>query len=353
VASPEFSELLWIALRSGTLAGMRLALIPVLFLFVLPAMSQQTDANALKLLDRVAQHYQDAEYLHLEAVQKSENHTELSDDEQHSVFSAYIAPGNRFRYEGQDAWGSGFIVSDGTNEWHLLASLGEYSRKPSGTFFASRYAVTGDDGSLSGARNLIQNFSFLGTGLKSAHFGADATLIFNGREVHCKVVQYGLDDFTRKERYSQKVDTSLWIDPVSLILLKEEIQNSSRRGYGSQPAPFGRVQTHTTTTVYSTIDFNFQPKPDTFTFVPPPDTKEVAALPIPYPNQPGTPDPLAARDALAEKIVAEHLGKQLPEVSVRDGDLNEVKLSRYAGHPLLIDIWANFRPRCRFWRCLQ
>src|ERR1700679_1071597 len=76
--------------------------------------SQQQPDDALKLLDRVAKHYEDAETVLIEMTEQGTAHAPLYDSRETKTLSAYEALGGRFRYEGTSWGGSGLIVSDGT-----------------------------------------------------------------------------------------------------------------------------------------------------------------------------------------------------------------------------------------------
>lgn len=309
------------------------------------ALGQRSEDDALKLLDRVVAHYQDAETVHLQATTRQQFHTDYSDDTSTSVLSAYIAPGQRFRYEGADSSGSGLIVSDGTTEWRLLKSLGEYASEPAGTYFASRIAWQSDDRALLEARDLLRNLTSLGVNTRAAHFLPDESLEVHGKKVRCTVLHFGTEDSTARRVNDSTGDTVVWIDPVSLTVLKVESRYQSKLMYGTHPAPYGRTRESIATTTYDVVELGLQPKPDTFVFVAPADTKEVATLPNPYPQN--TTVNAAKGPSAAEQIALAHIGKPLPDsIFLHDPNGNEVTLTKFAGHPLLIDLWATWCGPC-------
>ncbi len=319
-----------------------LALFAALLPSCAPAQPQRTDADALKLLDRVVKHYQDAATLHVEATVNITSHTTLSDQTQTSTLSATIAPGGRFRYDGVTSRGSALIVSDGTQEWRLLRSFAEYDRQPTGTFFAAMHVLQGDDMPILNAHDLLNNLDYLGANLRTAHFASQQTLIFQGSKVLCAVVHFSSDDLA-DQRIGWSFETTAWIDEASLTLLKVQTSSRGKFLYGTKTPPYGPEVETVTTTTYTAIQLNFEPQPDTFTFVPPAGSNEVAELPSPFPNNPNS---AAKGPTPSETLAAKHLGQPLPPIVLHDAAGNEVSLHQYLGHPLLIDLWATWCAPC-------
>ena len=304
----------------------------------LPA--QQMPDNALKLLDRVAKHYEDAESVHLEATLQNSSHNDLFSESSTEMLSAYVAPGGRFRYDGTDHSGSGLIVSDGTTEWRLRRSFAEYAKERAGTYFAQRIMLQGDDRPLFDAKYLLQGLISLATNLQSAHFGAPDTIAIDGHAISCVVVFFTEKDYVRQ--YGGKQETRVWIDPASLKVIKQESRGSNTYAYGQLVPPIAsaRQLEFVRSTVYTTADVDFRPRPDTFTFMPPNAAKEVAKLPDPFPGQ------TEKVTSAAQQGIDAHVGKMLPPILLHDDAGREIALSSFAGHPLLIDVWATWCGPC-------
>lgn len=298
--------------------------------------SQQQPDDALKLLDRLAKHYEDAETVHIEMTEQMMSHAPLYDQSQTKTLSAYEALGGRFRYEGTSWGGSGLIVSDGTDEWHLRRSFRQFSKQPAGTYFKQQNTLAGDDGPILSAHDLRRNLNSLGSGLHSAHFLPDETITIGDRKVECAVVHYNEKDYTRQTP-GYASETSLWIDRATLTLLKEETHSQARMSFGNLIPPDGTVLVSTYVRTYPVVEINFKPEAETFSFKPPEGATEVTAL----------PDPLGRTSVSStQKPAVDEVGKMAPDLKLVDDAGHEVDLSSYGGHPLLIDLWATWCGPC-------
>jgi thiol-disulfide isomerase/thioredoxin len=324
---------------TGRVAG--LALWTFCGLVEMTASAQQAPEDALKLLDRVAKHYENAETVHIEVTRQETSHAEGYDSSQTITMSAYEAPGGRFRYEGTGWTGSGLIVSDATNEWRLRRSYRQYSKKPTGTYFKPGNALQGDDAPVLYAHYLRSNLNSLGSQLQSAHFLANETISVGDHKVQCVIVHYNEKDATRQFP-GHKEETSLWIDPVALTLLKEERRSQSTLGFGNLPLPpYGTVIDRTEMETYTVMELDFEPQAETFTFHPPEGAMEVADLPDPFGRSTSGNPSAAGQEPVDSKV-----GKMAPDLKLVDNAGHEVALSSYRGHPLLIDLWATWCGPC-------
>ncbi len=236
----------------------------------LPTHAQQTDADALKLLDSVSAHYRDADYLHLEITTNNVNHGPRRDNSDSGVFSITLAPGERFRYIGEDGSGSSEMVSDGTTEWRFMNSFKQYAEEPVGSFFTSRILYGGDNASLLASRNLRLTLTSLDVGIRAAHFAPDETLQDNGKPILCAVVWFNQDDSTSRPTSDSNWRKTVWIDRASLRVFKVETRSHSHFYFGPVVPPNGPASDSVRTITITQSDFHFEPKQDTFVFTPPP-----------------------------------------------------------------------------------
>lgn len=302
--------------------------------------AQDSSADALKLLDQVSAHYRDAEYLHLEFEVRTVSHSPRRDSSDTGTYSVTLAPGGRFRYQGENSSGSGVLVSDGTDEWRLMASFPEWAKEPAGSFFNSRALVASDNSALLTARDDANWLRGLDAGIQSAHFQPEEVLEDHGKRVRCEVIRFGPQDTNRRLDPGADWHTTVWIDPAKLRILRIE-RGTHGHYYFAPETPLNGPFIDTVQTMNVTLsDFAFEPKADTFVFTPPVGAKEVAKLPT---GLIGAPPP--ASDFKAKEAAA-HVGKPLPEVILKDATGADVSFSRYRGHPLLIDVWATWCGPC-------
>lgn len=92
-------------------------------------------------------------------------------------------------------------------------------------------------------------------------------------------------------------------------------------------------------TIFILADLNSPLPTDTFAFTGPSDVIRVASLPALFPL-PGGKDPGISPGT------AQYIGKPLPSIVLHDSAGGEISLSRYRGHPMLIEVWATWCEPC-------
>jgi thiol-disulfide isomerase/thioredoxin len=302
--------------------------------------AQQPATDPIKLLNQVADRYISANSLHLEAAIHRTTHSDLSDWSHTSILSAYIAPGNRFRYEGRTSQGAALIVSDGTNEWRLRRSFAQYAKASAGTYYRGQTIYTGDDDGIIEAHGLLRNVTDLRDKVDLARSLPAESLDINERKIRCAVIQFEYAQAVERDASEPIVyHHTIWIDPASLSVIRLETRNHNQQMQGMLTAPYAPYYDSVDTTTYTVVDLSFAPAPDTFTFVPPQGSTEVAKLPNPFPEPGSNSSPYDVQ-------ASEYIGKPLPDIVLHDSTGAEVALSRYRGHPLLIDIWATWCGPC-------
>lgn len=91
-----------------------------------PAIAAKPDAA--ELLQQISKKYATATYYHVEATQESISKSALSGGWDKSIFTAIVAPGNRYRFEGHTSFGWPLKVSDSKTEIHYNADFHEYTQ---------------------------------------------------------------------------------------------------------------------------------------------------------------------------------------------------------------------------------
>lgn len=303
------------------------------------ASAQQSSPEAIAMLDRIADHYRQATSIHLEARISHSLHSDLSSYTSTSILSVWTAGGNRYRYDGRSHSGSALLVSDGAREWHLRRSFDQYDEADPGNYLRQPSVYGGDDESLSEARGLVTGIEGMRNKVDLARFAPSETLRIQGRKIKCTVIQF---------EYKQNIDrdpsqpiawrNSIWIDPATLTVLRIERRNRYQMMQGMLTPAHGVWNESVDQTIFTQADLGIAPAADTFTFTPPAGVTQVAKL-QPLMVAPGSKDTVSP-------AAAQYIGKPLPALVLHDAAGADVTLSRYQGHPMLIDVWATWCGPC-------
>jgi len=321
-------------LRYAPLLALSLVLCPY------RAVTQESSPEAIQMLNRVADHYINAKFVHLEATTSRSSHSELYNYSTTSHLIALMADGNRFRYDGRTSNGSSLIVSDGKREWHLRRSFGQYDEASTGSFFRRPSSAGSDDDAPVEARYLVTSVTQMRDHIEFARFAPSELIEYRGQKVKCTVIQF---------EYKQRLDrgpgspiawrNTVWIDPANLIILKSEYRDRHQLSQGMAMPPRADWREERNETIFILADLNSPLPTDTFAFTAPSDVIRVAALPSLFPI-PGDKDPAISPGT------AQYVGKPLPSIVLHDSAGGEVSLSRYRGHPMLIEVWATWCGPC-------
>ena len=301
--------------------------------------SQSSDSDALKLLDELAKQYQTATSYHIEAITEQRSSTALSSSWSKQFWTAYEAPGGRYRFEGRARAEEGLVVSDGTTEWEFHPIFAQYVKRPAGSYGHPFPATVSqfDSRVEREAFFLRKNLALTGASLKSAHFLPEETITIGSRTVTCIVVEYGSDDF-RSQSLGSTTKTKTWIDKGKKTIVKTFSSTDSLQPWTPKGPPRNAIPSHgEITVIYPVVTLN-EPVPESvFTFTPPSDAALVETFPDPM------RDPAYA--AVPAKL-SDVVGMVAPKLVFHDTDGSTLDLATLRGKPVLIDLWATWCEPC-------
>lgn len=283
-------------------------------------------SEALRLIQRVSQQYENAKTYRIEVVEERITASELRRSWERNFMFAAEAPSNRYRFEGRGESGSATIVSDGATEWRFHASDGLYTAKPvSGAKPKGGTVIVEDEYVLMEARNIRKRIARLARTLNSARLLKNENINVAGRKIECRVLRFDQNDLKTRREVGASEEQTLWIDKDRNVILKsvEKSRVSVRRRNGTSfPMHVERTVT------YPVIELDQDTPSSLFAFTPPQGARLVAEFADPMRWD---VDPSA--DAF--------LGKPAPELRLKSGDGTEQALSSLRGKTVLLDFWAS------------
>ena len=221
--------------------------------------------------------------------------------------------------------GPGFVVDLGTgpeNAWLHIGQLGAAYVGPTATL--TRDLETAQQFELTEAS--IYNFysgiaQFLLTAEPAATGEpAHETLSVDGRDVPCLVYTLAAEDATPAEGVVVQGEGAAWYDPASGLVLKSRRAVSTVQG--GTPVP------QVTTTTVERFGLGESVADEQFAFPAPAGARVVDEL-----------DKLTNPNSLA--------GQPAPDITLKDFDGTELKVSDFRGKVLFLNFWATWCPPCR------
>lgn len=283
----------------------------------------QSAGSALAILERAAGQYSNLKSYKITCRQTfSSQH---GNDPSPTTITAIKAPGGRYRFESNSGFGTAVQVSNGKFVWNYHPTEDAYARQPAtgkGPVFSE--VLGPDDGAIEGAVNLVKGLAWYSGHFKSATRLPDESLTFGGRTLSCYVILLANKD--RKIPGPYPYTDNIWIEKGSFKVRKiVESYIATLNQSGSPPVTFPATKVY----VFPQVDLN-QPIPDSVLHLtPPPTAHRVQA----FQQYHLPPPPRLEPEAIYKFVLKSFSGSQ-------------IALSRFQGHPILIDLWATWCAPC-------
>ena len=284
----------------------------VVMLFLTAFAYGQQRSDAMRLLERVSQIYRSLDSYEIKAVMiQDEQWGEARDLSEIPLIMAGDKSG-KFRIESKHPLAGGAQVSDGKTTWQYTAMRHQYTKKP-----------VAPDASVPAPflpTDYVNRYRHLAEKATEARLLRQETLLFEGKGVLCQVLEVQFMPGAEAKQSSDAPHT-FWIAKKTALVL-QEVWESRMDMMGAE----GKIRTEI---AYKSIRIN-QPIDDAlFTFIPPPNAKEVETLSTPQASS----RPLQNKPA--------------PEFSLPTVEGKNASLSDFKGKTVLLDFWATWCLPCR------
>ena len=276
---------------------------------------EQNKDDALALIGKVSGTYKSFDSYYIEATsiddQQRDESRDLTED---PIIIAKARPDKR-RLELKDPFEGAAFVSDGTTAWSYMAMGHQFSKSPAAS--AQKPQIP------SLPKDYVERYANLAKEIHEARHVGNESLMFEGRQVDCAVLEFAEQPDERKlTKNPEPIKHTIWVDKSRYWVLQESWKEPPFDFMGIKMSSSMKV-------VFKTIRVN-GPVPDAvFTFVPPKNAIEVAEV---------TPPGGKSKNIL---------GKDVPELTLTAVDGTQVSMKALRGKTVLMYFWATWCVPCR------